>query len=498
VAGKPSLILIVTILLFCFLSARLDPREVKALNDYPVHNIDTGLNYATIQEAINANETLDGHTIFVDEGIYYENVVVNKSLSLAGGNRETTIVEGGKKGTAVNITANRVILTRFTVKNSGPHYPTSGICLDCANFTTVTDNIVKESTYGIELLSSNNSTVNANQIVDNQYHGIVLYKSHNNTIGQNNLTRNNSEAINLVLSDGNYVHDNNMANNAEAIWMDDSFFNIFSNNIILNCTVSFLHVVAAADSVGNSFIGNDINNFNRTQLGLVLYSCNETLIIGNNIKNCEYGLYLARSNGNRIYHNNLVNNIHQAYIFDTSLDNAWDNCFEGNYWSDYNGHDSDQDGIGETPYIIDADNTDNYPLMGIFYSFNTFTGHEVDLVSNSTILDFVSGYSMFLNGTRQLALYYNALGSKDTTGFCRIVIPRAFMDGPYVIFVNNKTLTPNEMPVLNITHAFLYFTYTHIGYVKIVPEFPSFLILPLFMTATLLAVIVYKRRKERT
>jgi len=35
----------------------------------------------------------------------------------------------------------------------------------------------------------------------------------------------------------------------------------------------------------------------------------------------------------------------------------------GNYWSDYNGTDANHDGIGDTPYVIDTKNADNYPLM---------------------------------------------------------------------------------------------------------------------------------------
>jgi len=50
--------------------------------DFKVYNFDTGLNYSTIQEAINAPETLNGHTIFAEKGMYYEHVVVNKTLSL--------------------------------------------------------------------------------------------------------------------------------------------------------------------------------------------------------------------------------------------------------------------------------------------------------------------------------------------------------------------------------------------------------------------------------
>lgn len=56
------------LLLSALLCVRFSPVEVKASNDYPVHNLDTGLDYATIQAAIDAPETLNGHTIRVDAG----------------------------------------------------------------------------------------------------------------------------------------------------------------------------------------------------------------------------------------------------------------------------------------------------------------------------------------------------------------------------------------------------------------------------------------------
>src|SRR4030043_139512 len=59
---------------------------------YPVHNLNTGLNYTTIQEAIDADETLDGHTILVDAGIYDETILIDKSISLFGEDMSSTVL----------------------------------------------------------------------------------------------------------------------------------------------------------------------------------------------------------------------------------------------------------------------------------------------------------------------------------------------------------------------------------------------------------------------
>ncbi|MCD6485157.1 MAG: hypothetical protein J7L47_08625, partial [Candidatus Odinarchaeota archaeon] len=100
----------------------------------------------------------------------------------------------------------------------------------------------------------------------------------------------------------------------------------------------------------------------------LLYSTDNTIRF-NDIYNNKYGIYVDPSENNLIYMNNLINNTYQAYFRGAVHPNSWDNGTFGNYWSDYNGTDANEDGIGDTPYYINDDNVDHYPLMFRFEAY---------------------------------------------------------------------------------------------------------------------------------
>jgi parallel beta-helix repeat protein len=265
----------------------------------PIQNINTGLYYNTIQEAIDAPETLDGHTIKVEVGVYYEHVTISKSLRIIGEDRTYTIIDGGKTGTfVISIDANNVVLSGFTIQNS--------------NFAPAP---------AIQIYSSNN--VISNNIIINNGWGVYSFNVQNNTI-ENNIITNNVYGINLEWVTTHTVRNNTITNHKQAgIYLSNSRNNIFTDNIIRNNKDA---IVLVSDSNNNKFYH---NNF---------------------IDNTSQGFTV----------NSDTNTWDNGY---PSGGNYWSNYAGVDVKSGPNQDQPGSDGIGDTPHTFSGPNQDNYPLM---------------------------------------------------------------------------------------------------------------------------------------
>lgn len=291
---------------------------------------------------------------------------------------------------------------------------------------------------------------------------------------------------------------NNISNNIirytlGAISMNSGcWYNVIANNIIEQNGGG----IGVAGSF-NLIIGNFISN-NSNGVGVGVGSPRNSLI-SNTISKNSRGIVIWAGD-NVIYHNNFVNNTGQVAV-DEGLVNVWDSGYPsgGNYWSHYNGVDfnsgpyqneTGSDGISDSAYVIDANNTDRYPLIGPISVFDVGvwngTAYNVDVVSNSTVSNFQ------LNASQKV-IGFNVTG-EGGLGFCRVTIPNAIIQdlwrGNYTVFLNGEPLPFRNWT--NAENAYIYFTYEHPEQkITIIPEFQSAIILALFIVITTPTIILH-------
>ena len=152
-----------------------------------------GGNYSSIQEAI--NDSSDGDTVFVYNGTYYENVIVNKTVNLVGEDRRNTMINGSKNEDVLRIEANWVNITGFSFIEGGSLINDAGIELDSVQYCNVFGNDIFLCDHlGIYLFSSNENNITDNTVYLNYGIGICLDSSLNNNIINNNLIENTIHA----------------------------------------------------------------------------------------------------------------------------------------------------------------------------------------------------------------------------------------------------------------------------------------------------------------
>ena len=101
--------------------------------------------------------------------------------------------------------------------------------------------------------------------------------------------------------------------------------------------------------------------------GLYLYASSRNRVTDNTIdSNVNWGIWFSDAKENVIFHNNVIGNNPQVSD-NTEGSNVWydQQSKEGNWWADYKGKDSDNDGIGDSPYPIlgPGGMVDPYPFV---------------------------------------------------------------------------------------------------------------------------------------
>lgn len=263
-------ILIIMMLMVC--SANLGKENNLIFRTIHVGGYGPG-NYSTIQDAI--DEANPGDIVYIYSGIYNETIYIEKTLSLVGEDKNTTIIYSAKpfQPTVEIRYADLVVVKGLTIKNP------AGIALYLSgNNACISQCRIEDSLYGIKAFNSNNCKFSKNIFINNSV-AVYLYGSISNVLLSNTFLG-NVEAIELVNSRNSILSDNILKGGSIALEIYNSDLNFIQCNLIL-----YNHLgIYIIRSIGNKIIGNTIGGCHLS--GIVLDGGYRNVITKNNfIKN---------------------------------------------------------------------------------------------------------------------------------------------------------------------------------------------------------------------
>jgi parallel beta-helix repeat protein len=278
-----------------------------------VRNLRTNMTYDRIQWGI--DNATSGDTLVVSYATFNESIVINKALTIRANNSEfRPTIDGQGAGRVVDIAADSVVLDGFIIRGSaasgygvyghgssitvrncqvtGNGY---GIFFDGASGAVIQSCNVGQNAYGITFDGTTNSNIVGCTVSANTNYGISLRDASNsNRVESNVVTNNGGEGIEVTESDRNVIIYNDVHDNGGyGVTMHCQFNQVYLNTFRRN-------------SPGNAFYdpGTEPDNNLWNSDGPVKYRYNGVEYIG----------------------------------------------VVGNFWDNFNGPDTNKDGVSETQF----------------------------------------------------------------------------------------------------------------------------------------------------
>ncbi len=375
------------------------PDEVTAA----VLEVGPGMEYETIGSAL--ENATDGDTILVHQGIYHENLIVDKIVELRGVDTGGVVIDGSGLGTTVDITAHGVLLRNISALNS-----TVGVRVGGDNVTI--ENCEIHDTVNALVFYENTGGYGANLTIGEAEDGVLIWYSRDTYLSNITVHEPVQRGVRLVGAREVLARDMHVTNpgyhpvyicGSIHVTVEDSIFTGGEHGLFLfdsqSVTLSRNHMAAGMGIHGtspenfgshhvehNTVNGGELYYFRdssglrlsdltgqiilvnvthsvvdrcmslQLENGITMAYSRHNLLVGNTFMENFQGMRFIASTGNTLHHNNFINNTRQVHSPDNSpMENQWtDSLGGGNHWSDYTGDDDGSggghagDGVGDT------------------------------------------------------------------------------------------------------------------------------------------------------
>jgi parallel beta-helix repeat protein len=303
--------------------------------------------YRYIRDGLTNSTT--GDIVYVFNGIYYENISIDKTITISGENKNKTIIDGSNNDCIIRINNDEVTIMNFTIRNSGGYKYNCGIKIE-SDSNLISNCVIYQTKAAIYINNADENKI-SNCTFHNNGEGVFLNSSNKGIIEGCSIEHNSigihfDKTCNSLIK-YSYLHTNGIA----------CFLNSSSNFEIVHCNISDNSV-----NLGGVFIleceNINVNNciFRHNGAGMCIYSSDKLSIMNSNfilnthfaismrtpsrninISRCEirdslrYGIYIEKYNSCNIANNNIFNNTLQS-INSKSLDciaryNWWGSTF---------------------------------------------------------------------------------------------------------------------------------------------------------------------------
>ncbi|WP_108062773.1 nitrous oxide reductase family maturation protein NosD [Poseidonibacter lekithochrous] len=324
----------------------------------------------------------EGSILKLPAGVYKGKIVINKPLAIIGSTEGEVIIDGEGEGTVIIVNSSYVTIKNLTITNSGDRHDKldAAIKLEKVKQCEISNNVIKDTLFGIDLSMVKNSIVSHNKISSKDIElglrgdGLRLWYSHNNKVFKNSLIK--SRDMVVWYSHGNEISENYGEQNRYSLHFMYAGKNIVKNNTYKMNSVGIFFMYSKDTIATGNTIQSSLGN---TGMGIGLKDVSNFTLKDNTVLYCAQGIYIDRSpfepdtknwiEDNQILYNSEAIHFHslsennilkgntilgniEDIVNDSRGAHTYKNEIVGNYWDNYEGFDRDADNIGDTSHKV--------------------------------------------------------------------------------------------------------------------------------------------------